>query len=497
MTFGSFDALCAQSPLPLCSLLGPLSTLTSPAAPLLRPICSARAIELANTIIFEGATDFAHIAALGMTAVMILHVRSKFTAVGRKEILTFFYIYLTLTVVSLILDAGVLEARSGGAFPWFVAVQNGLASALFISLLVNGFVGFQLYEDGTNLSVWLLRLSSLGVFVISFAVSLLTFKGWAGLGPTNTTGLFIVLYIINAIALFVYLAMQVLLVVNTLQDRWPLAHLTFGVFFFVVGQVILYTLGSRICEGLNHYLDGMFFATLCNLLAVMMVYKYWDSITKEDLEFSVGTKQGSWAAGGVTSDVKDPLLMGGLDAMDDSRRASAFDLSGGTARNSLYDLHAPATPSTMRPMEREPINNSQQHQRNPSQGPTTNTTSSQPHSRSQSRGPSVPARYHRNRSHSRSQSRGHSRDRMSSNAGGTIPGALLLEGVERQQQTRSNVSEGFQIQGHGRDWRSSRHGGELVEIGTNGVERDRERDRERRERRRESRNRRINRSDEY
>lgn len=26
----------------------------------------------------------------------------------------------------------------------------------------------------------------------------------------------------------------------------------------------------------------------------MMVYKYWDSITKEDLEFSVGSKQNIW-----------------------------------------------------------------------------------------------------------------------------------------------------------------------------------------------------------
>jgi hypothetical protein len=38
----------------------------------------------------------------------------------------------------------------------------------------------------------------------------------------------------------------------------------------------------------------MFFAAICTLLSVMMVYKYWDSITKEDLEFSVGSKQNVW-----------------------------------------------------------------------------------------------------------------------------------------------------------------------------------------------------------
>jgi Chitin synthase export chaperone len=47
--------------------------------------------------------------------------------------------------------------------------------------------------------------------------------------------------------------------------------------------------------------DGMFFGDLFMLLAVMMVYKYWDSITQEDLEFAVGGKQHSW-------EIHDPLL---------------------------------------------------------------------------------------------------------------------------------------------------------------------------------------------
>lgn len=273
MGFGSFSSICEQSALPLCYLLGTPTEFTAIHNPVLLPACSARSIELANTIIFQAASDFAHIAALSMTAIMIFHVRSKFTAVGRKEILTFFYIYSLLTIISLVLDAGVLQATNQSAYPWFVAVQNGLASALCTSLLINGFVGFQLYEDGTTLSIWLLRLGSLVMFIISFAVSLLTVKGWAGLSPTNTTGLFVVLYVINAVFLAVYFIMQVILVVNTLQDRWPLGNLAFGGFFFVVGQVILYVFGKKVCEGVSHYLDGLFFATVCNLLGVMMVYK--------------------------------------------------------------------------------------------------------------------------------------------------------------------------------------------------------------------------------
>jgi hypothetical protein len=67
--------------------------------------------------------------------------------------------------------------------------------------------------------------------------------------------------------------MQILLVVNTLQDRWPLGDIAFGAFFFIIGQVILYVFSDTICNAVQHYLDGLFFATVCNLLAVMMVYK--------------------------------------------------------------------------------------------------------------------------------------------------------------------------------------------------------------------------------
>ena len=273
MGFGDFGTICAQSALPICQLLGPPSTLTTAHQPLLLTTCSARSIELANTIIFQAATDFAHIGALIMTTIMILHVRSKFTAVGRKEILTFFYIYLILTCISLVLDAGVIQGTSGGAFPYFVAIQNGLTGALCTSLLINGFVGFQLYEDGTALSVWLLRGTCVGMFLIEFLVSVLTFKGWAGLGPENTTVLFAILYVLPALFLFVYVVMQFFLVLNTLQDRWPLGDLLFGTMFFIVGQVLLYAIGTTICEATSHYLDSVFFATICNLLAVMMVYK--------------------------------------------------------------------------------------------------------------------------------------------------------------------------------------------------------------------------------
>jgi len=328
MGFGDFDWMCQQAPLPLCNVVGSISNIQVGVG--IEADCYARNIQLANTIIFQAATSFIHIVALIMTVIMIIHVRSKFTAVGRKEITSFFYLYMILTFISLCIDSGVVPPGSQ-PYPYFAAVQAGLTSALCVCLLINGFVGFQLYEDGTPLSVWLLRSISLVFFVITFLVALATFKSWAGLGPTHTIGLFVVLYLVSGICLVVYIVMQFILVINTLQDRWPLGDIAFGTGFLIVGQVILYALSNTICNQSQHYLDGLFFATICNLLAVMMVYKYWDSITREDLEFSVGTKVNNW-------EVK------GLIPEDDGRRNTVYQeteysnsFSHATApRNSAY-----------------------------------------------------------------------------------------------------------------------------------------------------------------
>lgn len=80
MGFGDFNEICQNAPIPLCTVVGHIGDVRLGVG--IEPECYARNIELANTIIFQGATSFAHIIALIMTVIMIIHVRSKFTAVG-------------------------------------------------------------------------------------------------------------------------------------------------------------------------------------------------------------------------------------------------------------------------------------------------------------------------------------------------------------------------------------------------------------------------------
>ncbi|KAI8333947.1 chitin synthase III catalytic subunit [Chlamydoabsidia padenii] len=281
----SFNGICQTVALSLCPLIGSSDGI--------EPVCYSRNVDLAGNLIFQPATMIIDIVAIIMAAIMIYHIRSKYTAVGRKEIVMFFYLYMITVFLEMLLVTGIIPTSSM-VYPWFTSVHIGLISATFWCLLLNGFVGFQFAEDGTPLSLWSIRISSLIIFLIVGFVSIATFQNLGPFKATSPGVLWVFYFIINGAAFIVYVISQIILVVNTLDDRWPLGDILFGTAFFIVGQVLMYIFSVLICDQVKHYVDGLFFGTICTLLAVMMVYKYWDSITKEDLEFSVGSKQNVW-----------------------------------------------------------------------------------------------------------------------------------------------------------------------------------------------------------
>lgn len=119
------------------------------------------------------------------------------------------------------------------------------------------------------------------------------------LGPFNYESpmvMWIIYFFVNGAMVVIYAISQIILVVYTLDDRWPLGGIIFGALFFGVGQIMMYIFSVTICDQSKHFLDGLFFGSGCNLLAVMMIYKYWDSITKEDLEFALDSRRQYWQA---------------------------------------------------------------------------------------------------------------------------------------------------------------------------------------------------------
>lgn len=162
---------------------------------------------------------------------------------------------------------------------WFAAIYTGLIAATYCCLLINAFVGFQWAEDGTPKSLWGLRIACLAVFGVAFFFAIATFKGFAGMSYDKATALWIIYLLWPLVCVPIYIISQLILVFRTLEDRWPIGDIIFGTAFWVIGMVILFAFSTTICNAIKHYIDGLFFSELCVLLSVMMVYKYWDSIT--------------------------------------------------------------------------------------------------------------------------------------------------------------------------------------------------------------------------
>ena len=101
-----------------------------------------------------------------------------------------------------------------------------------------------------------------------------TFKKIAGFDYAKPLGLWIVYILWPLVYTVIYVVSQLVLVFRTLEDRWPIGDIVFGTAFFTVAQVVLFAFSVTICDAIKHYIDGLFFFTLCMHLSVMMVYKY-------------------------------------------------------------------------------------------------------------------------------------------------------------------------------------------------------------------------------
>lgn len=51
---------------------------------------------------------------------------------------------------------------------------------------------------------------------------------------------------------------------------------------FAIGQIFQFVISVHICNGTNGKINGGMFETLFTLLAVIMIWVFWSSITEDD-----------------------------------------------------------------------------------------------------------------------------------------------------------------------------------------------------------------------
>jgi hypothetical protein len=170
--------------------------------------------------------------------------------------------------------------------------------------MLNGAVGYQLLDDGTAVSIGLLLISSVMVFVGTGYIALDTGFGWTGywddtLGtPNQAYALYTLYQLVPLIFLVIFFLLEAFLVLRVLGERKPMrkysrpmcfkqansssVYLLGAAILFAIGQVFQYVISVHICEGTDGKINGGLFESLFTLLAVVMVWVFWSSITEDD-----------------------------------------------------------------------------------------------------------------------------------------------------------------------------------------------------------------------
>ena len=172
-------------------------------------------------------------------------------------------------------------------------------------LMLNGIVGFQLLDDGTPLSLGLILLSAAALFIGTGYIALDTAFSYSGhfdpslTGDNRNVGLYVLYQLAPLVFLAAFFILETVLVLRVLGERKPMrrcciadglddtnicdsVYLFGAALLFAIGQIFQYVISTHICSGTNGKINGALFETLFTLLAVVMTWVFWSSITEDD-----------------------------------------------------------------------------------------------------------------------------------------------------------------------------------------------------------------------
>ncbi|KIV87071.1 hypothetical protein PV11_02642 [Exophiala sideris] len=286
--FGKFQDFCRDSTLPICNILttnnqppGSGYTGVDGAGCVLNGISLSHGRHLANV----GSIIFAGLAIL-VTFFLLWRANRKAAAVGRREMQLFLLGYLVIEICEIFTIGGIPlhnDVRKG-----FTAVHIAAIAATSWILLMNAFVGYQILDDGTPLSMGLIFGSALAIFVGTGYISLDTAFSWTGYWdsslqpPHRNIALYVLYQLLPLVCMFLFFVLESLLVLRVLGETKPMLYLIAAALLFAIGQVFMYVISVHICNPTHGKVDGALFETFFTLLSVVAVFTFWSSITEDD-----------------------------------------------------------------------------------------------------------------------------------------------------------------------------------------------------------------------
>lgn len=224
--------------------------------------------------------------AIVVVAFLLWRSQRKKAAVGRREMQLFLLGYILISICAIFTVGGFpLNSQVRTAF---VAIHIAAIVATTWILMLNGVVGYQLLDDGTAVSIGLLLISSVILFVGTGYIALDTGFSFTGYWdntrgqPNQAYALYTLYQLAPLVFLVIFFLLEAFLVLRILGERKPMLYLIAAAILFAIAQVFQYVVSPHICEGTSGKINGGLFETLFDLLAVVMVWVFWSSITEDD-----------------------------------------------------------------------------------------------------------------------------------------------------------------------------------------------------------------------
>ncbi|KAF1944882.1 hypothetical protein EJ02DRAFT_71353 [Clathrospora elynae] len=287
--YGKFDDFCRDtgntwSTLPVCYLFNPSSTRQDIGW---RGGCTLQGFPVGGGSRLHnlGSILICGIAIL-VTAFLLWRSQRKKAAVGRREMQLFLLGYIIISICE-IFTIGGFPLNSSVRLA-FVAIHIAAVTATSWILMLNGVVGYQLLDDGTAVSIGLLFISSAVIFVGTGYIALDTGFSWTGFWdstrdvPNQAYALYTLYQLVPLVFIVIFFLLEAFLVLRILGERKPMLYLLGAALLFAIGQIFQYVISVHICTGTSGKINGGLFETLFTLLAVIMIWVFWSSITEDD-----------------------------------------------------------------------------------------------------------------------------------------------------------------------------------------------------------------------
>ncbi|KAI1187855.1 chitin synthase III catalytic subunit [Nemania serpens] len=280
--FGNFEDFCRDSTLPVCNVLTKSHDQIGDWGGCVLtgiPLKNGQHLGNLGSILLCGI-------AIAISAFLIFQSEKKRAAVGRREMQLFLLAFIIIEIA---------EIFSVGEFPLsstvriaFTGIHIGMIIAATWILLMNAIVGFQILDDGTPLSLGLIISSAAVLLIGTGYITLDTGFNWTGEfessynPPNRNIALYVLYQLVPLIFLVAFYVLEAFLVLRVLGELRPMIYLTGAAVLFALGQIFNYVISPYICNGTASKIDGALFETLFTLLAVVMVWVFWSSITEDD-----------------------------------------------------------------------------------------------------------------------------------------------------------------------------------------------------------------------